>query len=133
MKRVAVLLAALGCLVLAPTASAYPTSNVLSHVAGSGQFGTTSSGGHNAFAFDVAGPGTPDSASPPSGRFDISDATPQGTTAMGGTVTCLTVDPIGVAAGMLFKADVVGPGNPPGLFGFLVHVLDPDDASGGGA
>src|SRR4051794_38704710 len=131
MKRVAVLLAALGCLVLAPAASAYPTSNVLSRVAGNGQFGTTA-GVHNQFTFDVAGPATPDAGSPPSGRFDMTAATPSGTTGFGGTATCLTIDPIGVAAGMLFKADVVGPGNPPGFFGFLVHVLDPDDAAGGG-
>src|SRR3954447_11984840 len=132
MSRLAVLLAALGCLVLAPAASAHPTSNLLSRVAGNGQFGSSQAGVHNDFVFDVTGPATPDSASPPSGRFDMSAATPSGTTGFGGTATCLTIDPIGVAAGMLFKADVAGPGNPPGFFGFLVHVLDPDDAGGGG-
>src|SRR4051794_20003666 len=125
MKRVPVVLAALACLALAPTAAAYPTSDLLSHVAGNGQFGTSQAGVHNDFVFDVTGPGTPDGASPPSGRFDMTAATPTGTTGFGGTATCLTIDPLGVAAGMLFRADVAGPRSPPRVFGVLLPVLHP--------
>src|SRR3954464_1838891 len=123
MKRVAVLLAALGCLVLAPAALAYPTSNVLSRVAGNGQFGTTA-GVHNQFTFDVAGPATPDAGSSPSGRVELTAATrrgggvrgprraPGGPPGWGGGAPPPQELPGGGGAGFVLRARGGGPGPP---------------------
>src|SRR4051794_32930192 len=118
MKRLSLLLTCVAALACASTASA---ADPLRVVDGAGSF----AGGANVFILNAVGPATPDPNNPAFGTLELFSAADGGAHYIHGTLTCLTVKPFGVQAGMLFEVDTAL-GNPSNLYGVLVHVEDRD-------
>src|SRR3954454_21884409 len=116
MKRLSLLLTCVAALACASTASA---ADPLRVVDGIGSF----AGGANIFDLSAVGPATPDPNNPAFGTLEIFSSPDSGAHYIHGSLTCLTVKPFGIQAGMLFEVDSAI-GNPSVLYGVLVHVED---------